>query len=72
MPRYVTPRQAAEIINCSAAHVRWLIRKGHLSARRVSSEDNQHGYRYLLTYQSVKKYANLPQLRGFPRGKRRT
>ncbi len=64
----MTPRKAAAIIGCSIGQVRTLVRKGRLRATRVPCETNQHGYRISVDAASVRRYAEQPQAKGFPRG----
>ena len=64
----MTPKQAAKIIGCSPQQVRTLIRKGTLWAKKVPTDQNQHGYTYNVDCQSVRAYAKRPQSQGWPRG----
>jgi len=67
----LTPKQAATIIGCSTQQVLYLIRRDKLQATKVSTDCNQHGYRYKIFAQEAKRYAAIPQMAGFPRGQSR-
>jgi hypothetical protein len=67
----LTPSQAAEVIGCSPQQVRTLIRVGRLRARRVSTRNNQHGYRYTIALHDAELYRDTPQPKGYPRGRKR-
>lgn len=60
--------QAASLIGCTTQHVRTLIRSGRLKARKVPTDLVPTGYCYDLDDSDVRRYANEPQARGFPRG----
>jgi len=67
----MTPRQAAEVIGCCASHVRTLIRKGKLQAEKVPTPYDLVEYRYEVSPAEAKRYRDLPQTKGFPRGQSR-
>ena len=68
----MTTREAAKIIGCSIQHVRTLIRQGKLKAKRIESDQNQYGFRFVIDKREAVRFAKLPvPARGFPRGQSR-
>ncbi len=67
----MTPSQAAEVIGCCASHVRTLIRKGKLQAKKVPAPYNPMEYRYEVSPEEALRYRDKPQTVGFPRGQSR-
>ena len=67
----LSPRQAAAIIGCSPQHVRTLIRAGTLPATTRETQSNRHGYEYRVKSADAKRYRDVPQGKGFPRGQKR-
>jgi len=51
------PSKAAKIIGCSAQNVRTFIRLGKIKAKKVNTENNQHGYEWDVDPKSVREYA---------------
>ena len=68
----MTPRQAAKIIGCCTSHVRTLIRKGKLQAKKIAALYDPTGYYYEVSLTEAKRYRDLPQTKGFPRGQSRS
>ena len=68
----MTPNQAATIIGCNGSQVRNLIRAGKIKAERVLYVGNQHGYYYSISPREARRYRDLKQTRGWPRGKSRS
>jgi len=64
----MTPRQAAEIIGCTAGHVLSLIKRGRLNAVLLKTPA---GWYYALSPHEVRRYASQAQSRGLPRGAKR-
>jgi hypothetical protein len=58
----ITTREAAAIIGCSEAHVRWLASRGHIDAQDFSGV-------WAIDRDSVERFAKTPQKIGRPRGK---
>lgn len=70
----MTPREAAEVLGCDVDHVRWLIRHRKLKAKPqiVRDASGRVVFRqYSIHPNAVKQYANKPQTRGWPRGRKR-
>ena len=67
----MTPSEAASHIGCSPQQVRTLIRSGTLKANRVESKNNQHGFVYDVDWSEAERYRLMPQVQGFPRGRKR-
>ncbi len=57
----ITTALAAEIIGCTDAHVRYLIKHGIL-------DGDQFGRMWVVSRRSVEKFAKKPQVLGRPRG----
>lgn len=68
MKTKVNTREAAAIIGCSPQQVRTLIRSGRLKATPVHTP---FGHYFELLRKDVEKYRDIPQLVGYPRGRRR-
>ena len=66
----MTPSKAAEVIGCTPRHVRALIQRGKLAAKKVHSDSAPY-FRYEITAAEARRYAREPQTRGFPRGGKR-
>lgn len=66
----MTAREAAEYLGCTIQHVRLLIRRGQLSARRrrVVGPNGGISYEYQLSEKKVKRFQLIPQTFGRPRG----
>ncbi len=61
----MTPTQAAELIGCTARHVRTLIARGQIHA-------SPNRYSYSIPIEEVRRFLRKPQSgRGFPRGAKR-
>ena len=67
----MTPKQAAIEIGCTVSHVRRMINLGKLPAKKVATENNQHGYVYDVSSKQVSKIKSSNHSRGWPRGKTR-
>ncbi len=70
----MSPKKAAEIIGCTVAHVRRLIRRGKLKAKKTLGPfgldcKNRVHYVYSISLPEAKRYRDLPQHRGRPRSK---
>jgi len=65
----MTPREAADVIGCTANQVRVLCRKGLIDSVRIEAYGREY---YVVDKQSVYTYAKRPQKRGYPRGKKRS
>lgn len=56
--------EAAKLIGCTPAQVRWLIRKGKLRARRMpllDSNGKKFGYSYQITETEARRQRDKPQ-----------
>lgn len=62
----MTSREAAEALSCSHSHVRWMIRHGHLKARKEELKGPSgkvYGYQYVVNKSEVKRIQdNVPVL----------
>lgn len=65
----MTPREAAKVIGCSSRHVRHLIATGKLQARQKKLPWG--GWVYSIRPTEAVRFANIPQTRGYPRGRPR-
>lgn len=63
------PADAAKVIGCTRNHVHYLIREGKIKAKGTMVPGV--GVFYDITQAEVIRYKNKPQVRGFPRGKKR-
>ena len=64
----MTAKDAAKRIGCNRRHIRWLVARGHLVARKVRNKTMAAGYYYDIDRRSVERYARSEQRRGYPRG----
>ncbi len=68
----LTPRQAAAVIGCSVRHVRNLINKGKLKAKKTLTPGWGPGYIYEVSVREAERFRDAPVTRkGFPRGQTR-
>lgn len=70
----MTPAEAAEIIGCSPAHVRFLCRKGLIKAKREESRSPVQGlpvHEYSVTKAEAERYRAKKFARSRPRGSRK-
>ena len=65
----MTPEQAAKVIGCSPQQVRTLIRSGTIKASQRKTPWGSHYYD--IEPREAKRYRDIPQGRGFPRGQKR-
>lgn len=63
------PSEAAKVIGCGRNHVHYLIREGKLKAKKTRVPGV--GVFYDIPHAEVIKYKLKPQVRGFPRGRKR-
>ena len=68
----MTPVEAAAVIGCHPRHVRTLVQRGRLQARRQPTKANRHGYILVLHAEGVRRYAATEQSQGWPRGVKRS
>jgi excisionase family DNA binding protein len=61
----LTVTEAAAVIGCNPSHLRRLIRRGRIPATLTQSPIGNY---YTLAVADVRRYANKPQSRGWPRG----
>jgi hypothetical protein len=66
----MTPREAAEVIGCTARHVRHLVQKGKLKATKCKTSSWPY-YVYHISLPDAEEYRDTPQTKGFPRGFKR-
>lgn len=63
----MTTEQAAQIIGCSSAHVRLLIRRGLCKAHKRASTNTKVGYEYDVSATEARRIRDTKHQRGRPR-----
>ena len=66
----MTVRETAKLIGCTPRHVRVLIKNSKLKAKIVGSTPDYFGH-YDIPLQEARRFASIPQSKGWPRGKPR-
>lgn len=72
MTSALTPKEAASIIGCSAAHVRWLIRHGRIEFKKKKLEHQPSGFMYFIPAKEARRIRDNDPRARISRGKTKT